>query len=538
MNNRRSIRMSAGGLALALATLVACAGPALRDASAQGSSATRTQTSGSMIAAGGSSSSATRAVVGGTGGTPGSGRGSSATRDVVPGITGSAFSSLVTTTVITADNGYAGVAFPVSASNTLVGGILDELGSYDNTKWRFGHWSAADSAYMEPGGSGSLNLTNVSAGQGYWLITKSAATIAATGLPARVAPYRIPLVTHAGTPTRAAWNQVGNPFLFPVDVSKLQVTDGVSTFLITDVGNTLTDLVVKGWTGGAYADVSVLNGRSSYWVRTKQGSSNVTLIVPYQGSASGSPAPALAKPPGADWAVALVAKQGELAGEPVMMGASSLAPGPRGALDHAAAPLPPGGAFVSLRIPRQDWSDGYVSEFQPQAERMTWDVLAQGAEVPGEITLELKAFDVPTGARIWLTDAGTGTTREITPGGSVTIAATATPRPLRLEVVTAGAAGPTPTILTDALRYSYPNPFATSTGFAFTLSRGGDIRVEIYDVAGRNVRRLERAAQGPGEYVLVWDGRDAGGKNLPSGVYLARYRAGTVSGVRRLIRVE
>ena len=102
----------------------------------------------------------------------------------------------------------------------------------------------------------------------------------------------------------------------------------------------------------------------------------------------------------------------------------------------------------------------------------------------------------------------------------------------------AGAVGPSPTIINDALRYAYPNPFAASTGFAFALSRGGDICVDIYDVAGRNVRQLVRAAQGPGEYVLVWDGRDAGGKSLPSGVYLARYRAGTVSGVRRLIRVE
>jgi hypothetical protein len=536
VNRKRSIRMSAGGLAFALATLVACAGPALRDASAQGSSATRTQTSGSMIAAGGSSISATRAIVGETGGTPGSGRGSSATRDVVPGITGGAFSSQVTTVVTTPAGGYVGVAFPVSATTSTVGGILDELGAYDNTKWRFGRWSPADSAYMEPGTS--LALTTVAVGQGYWLITKDAASVAATGLPAPAAPYRVPLVTHPGTPTRAAWNQVGNPFLFPVDVSKLQVTDGMSTFFITDVANTLTDPVVKGWGGGGYADMTVLNGRSSYWVRTKQGTSTVTLIFPYQGSASGSPAPAMAKPPGADWAVALVAKQGELQGEPVMMGASSLAPGPRGNLNHVAAPLPPGGAFVSLRIPRQDWGDGYVSEFQPQAERMTWDVLAQGAEVPGEITLELKAFDVPSGARFWLTDHATGTTQEIAPGGTVTIAATATPRPLRLEAVAAGAVGPAPTIVDDALRYAYPNPFGASTGFAFALARGGDIRVDIYDVAGRNVRQLARAAQGPGEYVLVWDGRDAGGKSLRSGVYLARYHAGTASGVRRLIRVE
>ncbi len=545
MNRKRSIRTSAGGLALVLATLVACTGPALRDASAQASSATRRLTFGGMIGAGDSSHTAAHALVGQTGGAPGSGRGSSATRDGVPGIVGGVYSSLATTQVATSANKYAGVAFPVTAAVSTVTGIFDELGAYDNTKWRLGHWSPADSAYMEPGPAGALNLANISAGQGYWLITKGAEIVAATGLPVPAEPFRIPILGTTVAPPQpraaawGAWNQIGNPFLFPVDVSALQVTDGTTTANFNT--NTWTEHGVKGWDPGtsAYVDVTVLNARTAYWVRKLNGiSADIALILPYQASAAGSTQPALAKPAGADWAVAITARQGDRSCEPMLVGAAGHAPGSRNPLNSSRAPAPPGGAFLSLHLPRSEWGGDYVRVFQPQADHMSWDFVAAGGEVPGEMALAIAGFDLPAGTQLSLTDIAAGTTRAVTPGETVTIAATAAPRALRLEAVAAGASGPAPTIVHDALRYAYPNPFASSMGLTFALSSVGDIHVDIFDLLGRRVRQLERVAQGPGEHVLVWDGHDAGGANLPSGVYLARYRAGAAAGVRRLVRVE
>ena len=69
-------------------------------------------------------------------------------------------------------------------------------------------------------------------------------------------------------------------------------------------------------------------------------------------------------------------------------------------------------------------------------------------------------------------------------------------------------------------------------------ARGGDVRVGIYDVTGRRVRSLERLGAGPGEQVLVWDGRDGGGRQLAPGVYLARYQAGAAHGTRRLVKLN
>ena len=63
---------------------------------------------------------------------------------------------------------------------------------------------------------------------------------------------------------------------------------------------------------------------------------------------------------------------------------------------------------------------------------------------------------------------------------------------------------------------AWPQPFAGSLQLS-AGARGGDLRVEVLDLAGRRVQEL-LIAGGSGS----WDGRDAGGRELPAGVYLLR----------------
>lgn len=71
----------------------------------------------------------------------------------------------------------------------------------------------------------------------------------------------------------------------------------------------------------------------------------------------------------------------------------------------------------------------------------------------------------------------------------------------------------------------YPNPSADGSWIAWELARPAELSVEIYSVAGRKLWSRQVAADaGPGR--LRWEGRDERGRELPSGVYLARLRAG------------
>jgi len=70
------------------------------------------------------------------------------------------------------------------------------------------------------------------------------------------------------------------------------------------------------------------------------------------------------------------------------------------------------------------------------------------------------------------------------------------------------------------------NTVGSETLIAFTLPSAGFVRLDIYDVSGRNVMDLKRGFVGEGEHVASWDGRDLRGRRAASGVYFVRVEAG------------
>jgi hypothetical protein len=76
------------------------------------------------------------------------------------------------------------------------------------------------------------------------------------------------------------------------------------------------------------------------------------------------------------------------------------------------------------------------------------------------------------------------------------------------------------------LRASTANPFVREAGLRLALPGEQEIDLAIYDVAGRRVRELLAGPCAGGLHSVSWDGRDGGGRDLPSGVYLARLKAG------------
>jgi len=54
---------------------------------------------------------------------------------------------------------------------------------------------------------------------------------------------------------------------------------------------------------------------------------------------------------------------------------------------------------------------------------------------------------------------------------------------------------------------------------SFTLPRDGHVRLEIYDIRGRLVRRLFDGVMQAGFKELIWDGRDERGREVSSGIY-------------------
>jgi FlgD Ig-like domain len=85
------------------------------------------------------------------------------------------------------------------------------------------------------------------------------------------------------------------------------------------------------------------------------------------------------------------------------------------------------------------------------------------------------------------------------------------------------------------LEQNRPNPFNPATSIAFELAEPAHARLTIYDVTGRAVRTLLDEMAVGGRHEIQWDGRDARGGRVPSGVYAYRLEAGGVSQTRRMI---
>jgi len=74
-----------------------------------------------------------------------------------------------------------------------------------------------------------------------------------------------------------------------------------------------------------------------------------------------------------------------------------------------------------------------------------------------------------------------------------------------------------------ALHQNVPNPLNPTTVIRYDVpSGGGSVTLDIFDVSGRRVRRLLNGHEAPGRRVVVWDGKDARGARVASGVYYYR----------------
>ncbi len=82
-----------------------------------------------------------------------------------------------------------------------------------------------------------------------------------------------------------------------------------------------------------------------------------------------------------------------------------------------------------------------------------------------------------------------------------------------------------------------PNPSAGDVRFALALPSAGTARLDVYDAAGRLVRRLADGAFPAGEHVVSWDGRAADGSRQPDGVYFLRGQWDRFSATRKIVRI-
>ncbi len=79
--------------------------------------------------------------------------------------------------------------------------------------------------------------------------------------------------------------------------------------------------------------------------------------------------------------------------------------------------------------------------------------------------------------------------------------------------------------LNEVTLTNYPNPFNPSTTISYNLPYQDKVTIGIYNIKGQLVKQLLDGSQPEGSYQVVWDGKDAHGRIVASGIYYSRIQA-------------
>ena len=87
---------------------------------------------------------------------------------------------------------------------------------------------------------------------------------------------------------------------------------------------------------------------------------------------------------------------------------------------------------------------------------------------------------------------------------------------------------------------NYPNPFNPETWLPYRLAKAAQVSINIYDTQGILVRTLALGHQSAGVYqdkarAAYWDGRNAQGESVASGVYFYTLSAGDFTATRKML---
>jgi|GEM_PF-2071640 len=154
---------------------------------------------------------------------------------------------------------------PLHLASSFTETLAPQIGTYDTRNMRIGHWEQQIQAYIEypfaddpgshdPGGSA-------------WFLFRYGQTLNFSGTRTQVSSGPLGLCWYASL-IDTGWNQLGNPFPFPINVNGLMVKDGQTLRYVTAADNTLTQRTVWVYSGGDYQAGTVIQPGSGGWIKS------------------------------------------------------------------------------------------------------------------------------------------------------------------------------------------------------------------------------------------------------------------------------
>ncbi|MBT3268226.1 hypothetical protein HN371_13790 [Candidatus Poribacteria bacterium] len=461
-------------------------------------------------------------------------------------VNGSVDMSLATMT--TSPNIWNVVGPPVSPDSTSMASTFDNGDGGFITEWFGWRWNAGTQEWEVPeslGDSTPVSTDGFETGKGWFVAVigdGAAETRSVTG-------QSVDPTTRYALPLSSGWNLLANPFNFSVAWSDSTIRASVGnseaspTFhLLNSNGavdnrliylDTSTQTSVTRLSSETSDPYSVPAGQAFWFLSNQSGE----LLIPATETvaAPGGPlAPTAVKPKG-DWRVFVNAASEFGSDQAQAIAARDTKSAGSGSLSYVKAPSFPGSKVprVTLVNPEANGAMARLnSDVQSVGDEMVW--LVDIANGDGAV-LSWRTVDVPADYDLQLVDLTSERTIDLRRDAQLRLEGSGfDSRQYALKAIKR--------YIPDVTRLlpNYPNPFNPETWIPFELAEESEVSIAIYGLRGEVVRRLELGRMREGGYVTReqaahWDGRNALGEQVASGVYVYEIKAGSHIERRRLV---
>jgi len=93
-------------------------------------------------------------------------------------------------------------------------------------------------------------------------------------------------------------------------------------------------------------------------------------------------------------------------------------------------------------------------------------------------------------------------------------------------------------IVATKLENNYPNPFNPVTNISYSVKEPGNVTIEIYNIKGQLVKTLVNEVKETGIYSEIWNSTDNSNKEVTSGIYFYKMKAGKYNSCKKMMLLK
>ncbi len=427
------------------------------------------------------------------------------------------------TSVYLPEAGYKMISVPLKVQDPSIKAVFeDDYGEYDRQVWRLARYSNGNGGFF-------IEYPQIQArvdpGIAFWLITRDGRQFDVETARSTDTSEPFYLTLQPG------WNQIGNPFAFPVAWRDVEKPETVSSLT---------------WFNGIeyIPEIEILDPWDGYFVHNAAEYEPVDIMIPpveHQDISKNRP---LSFAQTGDYKLQLSAHLSgtDFVDSQNFLGLLKNATADADTLDFYEAP--PIGEYVQLYIDENGRK--YAGNFKPiTGTGHEWQIKLRSS-LPGEKTVRLtlnESGSLQDSLDLYILDKDQKCI--IQPKEQKFSVKLAGDKIRNLQVIIGTAAfargesdGVPLVPPATQLAQNYPNPFNPETTISYQLAKALAVKLEIYNLLGHKICVLADGRQDPGGHTVTWDGRNGTGVPVAGGVYLVRFEAGDFVATRKMILVR